>query len=271
MPTDDLDLEGAQQSPPGGEPTQNAPAEPGVQQNAAPSITPEQMAQMFQQASAQGNQPVLEALRTIQEALVNQSRPPEAPKDPSDLAERLLTDPEATIREQMDKWGRDNLARPLSRSLEVDRDERIETRAAEIDEEFGDGFFDKEIRPRLVGDKGVLSNWPINQQADPFIIDNAINGIMGNDFRDSEKRAVLHKALQETAKSKERDTMNAPHMMGPGRPRMRPTNALTPAMEYTLEGFQRAGISVTKEQIKDALTRENTLSAWTKPAQGAQK
>ena len=36
-----------------------------------------------------------------------------------------------------------------------------------------------------------------------------------------------------------------------------------------LEGFQKAGIELTEKDIKEALTRENTLDAWT--PKGAQQ
>jgi hypothetical protein len=169
------------------------------------------------------------------------------------------------LSEKMTEWGRANIAPMAARDYEIQRDERIESRAAEIDEDWGDGFFDKEIRPRLLGEQGNLSNWPINQQMDPRVIDSAINGILGNDFRDPEKRVAMQEALSKTAKAKaERNVATPPNMMGPGRVHQPQSNVLTPDMKYTLEGMQTVRPDLTEKQIKDALTRGRTLSDWTK-------
>jgi hypothetical protein len=183
--------------------------------------------------------------------------------EPDELAQQLLTDPNTVIDGRVAEVLKAQLAAPMSRSFEVDRDERIETRAAEIDLEWGDGFFDGNIRERLIGDKGNLRAWPINQQADPVVIDSAINAILGNDFRDSERREVMKEALDKVAKARaEREVQNAPHMMGPGRPNYQRSDKLTPEHKTLLEGFNNAGIELTEKDIKEALTRENTLDAW---------
>jgi hypothetical protein len=209
----------------------------------------------------------LEALQQLQATLAAQQPTKDPAEATNELAERLLTDPKAVIREELNEWGRETIGPMAVRDYEVQRDERIETRASEIDEDWGDGFFDKEIRPRLTGDQGTLAAWPINQQMDPRVIDSAINGILGNDFRDPEKRAEMQEALTKTARAKaEREVQTPPNMMGPGRVRPAPSNVLTPALKDALEGFQRAGVQITEKQIKDSLTRGRTLSDWQKEA-----
>ena len=171
MPDDELGLEQQEPLTPSPEPT---PAEP--QPPTEPALTQDQL----QAAMASGNQPVLEALQTLAATLTAQQEPGQPAVEPTELAERLLTDPKSVMREEMNEWGKENLAQPMSRSFEVDRDERIESRVSEIDTTYGDGFFDENIRPRLVGPQGNLNAWTINQQADPRIIDAAINAIIGN-------------------------------------------------------------------------------------------
>jgi hypothetical protein len=211
---------------------------------------------------------VLEALQQVQQLLTQQAeaaKVAEPPKDPNELAERLLTDPESVLKEKITEELRAQIAPMAVSDYEVQRDERIETRAAEIDETMGDGFFDREIRPRLTGDQGTLAAWPINQQMHPKVIDSAINGILGNDFRDPEKGAELVEAMQKTAKAKaERNVAQPPNMMGPGRVRQQRTDVLTPDMKHTLEGFQGIGLNITEKDLKDAMNRPRTLSAWQK-------
>ena len=62
---------------------------------------------------------------------------------------------------------------------------------------------------------------------------------------------------------------NAPHMMGPGRPNYQRSDKLTPDHKTLLEGFNKSGIELTEKDIKEALSRENTLDAWT--PKGAQQ
>jgi hypothetical protein len=264
VPNDDLGLEAG--TPPAGEPPV-APAEPvtpagEVQPNVAP-LTAESVGEMIQQAQQTGNQPILEALQGVQTALAQQATPPVAPPDATELAERLLTDPKAVFKEEVTEILKEQLAGPLTSNFETQRDERVDTRAAKIDETFGTGFFNENIRDRLTGPQGTLAGWPINQQADPRIIDSAINGIMGNDFTDTEKGPKLVEALQKTARAhQERAVAQPPHVMGPGRPRMPLTNTLTPDEKYILEGFQKAGIKVTEDEIKSAKARDNSLEAY---------
>lgn len=261
MPTDDLDIEPTEPvAPPDpvAEPTTAPPP-------AEPSLTSDQL----QQALASGNQQVLEAIQQLGTALAAQQEPGQPPVEPSELAERLLTDPKAVLTEEVTEVLKSQLAQPLARTFEIDRDERIDTRAAEIDLDWGDGFFDQHIRPRLTGAEGNLNAWSINQQADPRIIDAAINAILGNDFRDTEKREVLQKALNDTTKARqEREVASAPHMMGPGRPASARSDKLTPDMQTALAGFKDHVPGLTESDIKSALTRENTLEAY-RASQGA--
>lgn len=262
-PDEDLDLEPT-------EPTE--PAEPASPEPTDPAPAGPNLAAQVQQLVAEGNQPILQAIQQLGQVLVQQQQaqnPGEPAPEPSELAEKLLTDPKSVITEEITETLRNQLAGPLARSFEVDRDERVEARAAEIDLEWGDGFFDERIRDRLIGEQGNLRAWPINQQADPRVIDSAINAILGNDFRDSETREEMKQALDKAAKARaEREVAMAPHMMGPGRPSYARTDKLTPDHKSLLEGFNKAGIEMTEKDIKEALTRENTLDAW-QPKAGA--
>lgn len=262
MPNEDLGIEPVE---PTSEPNDSEGHSGEPQSPSQRSVGPD-LAHQVQDAIASGNQPVLEAIQQLGQALVAQrqaEQPSEPMPEPSELAERLLTDPNTVIDSRIAEVLRAQLASPMARSFEVDRDERIETRAAEIDLEWGDGFFDDHIRDRLIGDKGNLRAWPINQQADPVVIDSAINAILGNDFRDSEKREIMKEALDKTAKARaEREVQQAPHMMGPGRSSYPRSDKLTPEHKTMLEGFNKSGIELTEKDIKEALTRENTLDAW---------
>jgi hypothetical protein len=260
VPSDSIDTDESAES---GESTQGE-VTPEASAQSPPGITAEQITDIGSQAQASGNQSILEAVQLLQQTLQQQQQD-SAPPPPSgdELAERLLTDPKGTLRAEITEGLREQLAGPLARSFEIDRDERIEARAAEIDENWGEGFFDERIRPRLTGETGSLSHWPINQQADPTVIDSAINALLGNDFRDIEKAAEMAERLQKVAKSKaERDVATPPNMMGPGRVARPRTDKLSPDMKYLLEGAQREGVNITEKEIRQALTRENTLSAY---------
>ena len=253
MPDDNLDVETPPETPPEVSP-ESPPVEPE-----GPNLTSDQL----QAALASGNQPVLDALNNLATTLTAQQAPDVPVVEPSELAERLLTDPDGVLNEKVNAILKSQLAQPLTRTFEIDRDERIDSRAHEIDQDWGDGFFDANIRPRLTGADGNLGAWPINQQADPRVIDAAVNAILGNDFRDPEKRATLQDALAKTAKAKqEREVANAPHMMGPGRPMRTRPDKLSPDMVEALDGFNQAGVNLTESNIKSALTRENTLEAY---------
>ena len=268
MPDDNIELDSLDtQDPPQSHqpPEDDSPSTPPV----SPSLTAEQL----QAAIAGGNQQVLDALQNLASAMSAQREPEQPPVEPSELAERLLTDPDTVLNERVDKRVQEVLksqvAPPMAAAMEADRDERIEARAAEIDLDWGDGFFDEHIRPRLVGPEGNLAAWSIDKQAHPKVIDAAINAILGNDFRDTERRAVLRKALADTEKAKqEREVRDAPHLMGPGRPMRGRPDKLTPDMQDALGAFNDVGAGLTENDIKATLSRENTLEAY-RAAKGA--
>lgn len=264
-PDDNLGVDPNNTAQPGSEPTQSEGGAAGA--STAPAMNADQLEQVFAEALATGNQPVLEAIQQLGQALAQspaRSQYPEggAPAE-SDLAERLLTDPDNVLNEKMNEWARNNLSVPLTGSFEADRDERIESRAAEIDLELGDGYFDENIRPRLDGPKGNLSAFPIHQQANPKVIDSAINAILGNDYRDPNKRVTMDEARAKVSKAKEeRNVATPPNMMGPGRSATQRSDKLTPDLQEALAGFQKAGVPITEKSLKNALNRENTLEGW---------
>ena len=212
MPIDDITPTEPDAAP------QGEPAAPAAADAQAPMpISAEQFADLAAQAAASGNQPVLDALQTLTRTLEAAAAPaPAEPMSGDELAERLLTDTKGTLRGETTEIVKELLAKPLGRSFEVARDERIEVRAAELDKNWGEGFFDETIRPRLTGEQGVLASWSVDQQSDPDVIDNAINAILGNDYRDPEKAAVMSERLQSVAKARaERDAPTPPQHDGP--------------------------------------------------------
>lgn len=258
MPDDNIDLDSMDL-----EPQDEPQAPPKATPESSPSLTADQL----QSLVAGGNQQVLDAIQNLATALTQQQSPEKPPIEPSELAERLLTDPEGVLNERVtekvNEILRRDVAPPMAAAFEAHRDERIETRAAEIDLDWGEGFFDEHIRPRLTGPNGNLSAWSIDKQANPKVIDAAINAILGNDFRDTERRAILRKALADTEKAKqEREVANAPHLMGPGRPMRGRTDKLTPDMQEAVSAFKEVGAPVTEADIKSYFTRENTLAGY---------
>ena len=277
MPDDNLGIDPNDQSTPNSEGEGTAPA---AQPDGGTGLTADNLQSVIADAIATNNQPVVEAVQQLGQALgqMQQAQSHQttgavgldgarglggAGDDAAALAERLLTDPQAVLSEQMNLWARDNLAAPLGRSFEADRDERVEARAAEIDLEMGEGYFEANVRDRLTGAKGNLATFPLHEQANPKVIDAAISAILGNDFRDPERRATMTDALTKTAKAREERQVTAPpNMMGPGRSATPRSDKLTPDMTAALEGFKRAGIPISEQGIKNALNRENTLEGW---------
>ena len=258
MPTDDITVE----TPPEGNEPAAAPPGDSVPQG----LTAEQIVATINEAAASQNQEVVGMVRELQGIIQQQAKAaPAAPPDPNEFAEQLLSDGKTAIRGELNDWARSELAPIIGRSFEVDRDERIERAGTKVDELFGDGFFAENIQPRLVGEKGNLSAYPINQQGDPMVIRSAINAIIGNMTMDSESGPKVREAMDKTDKAKrERNVATPYNMMGPGRPRTERTNVLSPEMKEALGKFQHVGVKVTEADVKAALTREPTLSAWTK-------
>jgi len=270
VPTDDLGNE----SPPG-----DNPPEPTTPPTEVPAgLTAEDLSNAMQSAVATNNQEVMAMVQGLQgkleELATAQNPPPGAPEVASELAERLLTDPEATIRDLQNKWGREELAPILGRSLEVDRDGRVDAQAARVDEKYGEGFFDANIRDRLVGPEGNLSAYPINQQADPSVINSAVNGVLGNMMMDSETGPMLEEAMAKTAKAKaERDVRQPTNLMGPGRAQVGATTKLSPEMLEAIDKFSEVlpeHIKINEATIKGSMNRENTLEAWQAAQKGSQ-
>jgi hypothetical protein len=255
MPTDDLNVEGTPEQQPATPPAEGTPP-------ATPPATPsaEEVATQLANQVGEQNKPVLEALQTITQYLEKQATPETPPLEASELAEKLLTDPDTTLNTKIMEVLKQQLAPTMTRDYEIDRDERIDARAAEIDQEFGEGWFDTNVRSQIVGENGSLKAYPINQQADPNTIELAISNVMGVAFRDPEKRAEMNDAISKTRK--EREVRTPPNLMGPGRPMARPTNALTPEMKASLEGFQRAGVKVSEKDILTAMSRGRSLEDW---------
>lgn len=258
MPTDDITVE----TPPAGNESTETPPGDIVPQG----LTAEQIVATINEAAASQNQEVVGMVRELQGIIQQQAKAaPAAPPDPNEFAEQLLSDGKATIRSEMNDWARSELAPVLGRSLEVDRDERIERAGVKVDEKFGPGFFAEQIQPRLVGEQGNLAVYPINQQGDPTVIRGAISAIIGNMISDDELGPTVREAMDKTDKAKrERDVATPYNMMGPGRPRTERTNVLSPEMKEALGKFQDVGVKVTEADLKVAMTREPTLSAWTK-------
>ena len=192
-----------------------------------------------------------------------QANTPDPTVEPNELAERLLTDPKATLNQEINEWGKQNLAPMLSRELEVVREERIEAQGAKVNAKFGEGWFEENIAPRLTGEKGNLSAYPINQQADPAVIRGAIAAILGNMELDAEEGPKMDEAKAKAAKARhEREVASPPNMMGPGRSYPNRGTVLTPEMKEAMSKFKDVGYSVSEADLKGAMTRENTLEAW---------
>lgn len=259
MPTDDLQLEGTStpnesETPPGDADT------PPV----APPLTLDQVNEALNSQSGEQNKEVLTALGAIQGLLEKQANPETPPVEANELAEALLTDPKGTLATEFMAWAQQHLAAPMTRGYEIDRDERIQVRAREIDEEFGAGFFDENVRAQIVGEKGSLKTHPINQQADPDIIDKAINDTLGAKFRDPEQRAKMNDALTTTRK--EREVRQPPNLMGPGRSQPGREAKITPEMRETLEGFQRVGVKMDEKDLRTAMSRGHSVDEWRREA-----
>ena len=110
----------------------------------APQFTAEELAGAMEKASESGNQQILEALQGMQQLIQQQAQAtaPDPSVEPNELAERLLTDPKATLHHEINEWGKQNLAPMISRDFEIAREERIEAQTAQIDEKFGEGWFE---------------------------------------------------------------------------------------------------------------------------------
>jgi len=256
MPTDDISMEPAE-APEG----TDVGSEPMEEPAAAPAqFTPEQIVEGVAQAIASGNQEVLEHMRSLTQSIQSQQEANRAPADTSDDFERLATDPKSWAREQWGEFAKSDLAPILSRSLEADRDERIESRVVDVDEKFGEGFFDTQVRDRLTE---TLKTQPINRQADPAVIDASIRGIIGNLLMDSDEGPKLEEAMQKAAKARqERNVMTPPNMMGPGRVSQGRAQTITPAVRDMLGKFQEVGIKMSENDLKDAMQRGDSLDDW---------
>lgn len=263
MPIDDLGAEVPQ-----GELA--APATPETPPgNASPALTAEDLKAVMEEAVSSNNQEVLQLVQGLQgkfEQMAAAQASPAIPDDPDDFAGKLLADGKTTIREQMNEWGRDELAPILGRKFEIDRDERVAAQATRVDEKYGSGFFAEHIKPRLEGPQGNLAVYPINQQSDPTVINSAVNGIIGNMMMDNEVGPVLQEAMEKTAKAKaERDVRTPANMMGPGRVQGERSTKLSPEMLDAVEKFSAvvpSHIKLDEATIKGAINRPNTLEAW---------
>lgn len=259
MPDDTVELEAAPQ-------TESAATsqDGGVQPDVAASMTAEQISSIIREAAGGSNAAVLDAVQNLQGLIQQQAQAnAPAPVEPVERAEAYLTDPDKLVDERVNEVLRSQLAPVLSRNLEVDRDERVETRAKEVDEQFGEGYFNEHIRPRLTGPDGNLAAYPINQQADPRVIDGAVRGIMGNMLMDPEQGPLVREAMDKAAKARqERDVRQPVNMMGPGRASGQRTNVLTPEFKDALAGFQDAGVKISEQDLKDAMNKGRSLSDW---------
>lgn len=269
MPSDDLDLNEPTEEPtePGGnEPTDGA--EPAAQPG---GLTLDQIQGAVDKAvsAARGEQAT--ELRALQDQLatITEALPKPAPAttaaDADELATRLLTDTEGTLREQITKWAQENLGPALQRDFEVKRDERIASRRSQFDAQYGDGAFDQIVSPVVLGKdgaKGTIHAYPTNQQADPMVIDACIKAAMGEVVMDSERFTDLQNRARKTeAAAREREVSTPPHMLAVGRrPGVKPR--LTQEVKDGLETVRLAGVDISEKDLLDAMGRGGSIDDW---------
>lgn len=187
----------------------------------------------------------------------------EPSKDDLDaLAAQLLTDPKATIEslakplvdaemENTQKGLREGLAPILSDF----RDDKLDEKRTEFDDVFGAGFFDKEVRPKLLSDdgkSGILDNYGLGMQARADVIKASIDAVIGGKASNTEGFQELLDLKSKAVK--ERETMNPGGDLGNGLPRARQTR-LDPELSGQIEEIlsnQRNGVSLTKEDLTNA-------------------
>jgi hypothetical protein len=111
---------------------------------------------------------------------------------------------------------REQMGPPLARHLSQQRDAHLTQFASEIDHDFGAGFFESEIKPKLLtGDKdnpGALERLNPWAQADRQIIEATIQGAMGQLYMQNRQKLVEAQAKA----TRERQTNEAPSSWGGG-------------------------------------------------------
>lgn len=226
----------------------------------APTATPEAA---LEAALSRSIAPQFQALRQEMSQLreqVGTTARPEAPEQlpqgaPPDDYTSLVQDPRAFVG----KVAREDVGRVLGPTLmqllNQTREQNIHREAANIDQEYGEGFFAKEIREKL---DMALKEIPMERQADAGILNATVSAIMGMSFRDparlaelGQKRAAVESKRQATA------------MLQNGRQRPQgEKNRPSPEENEFVARLNSNGVDISiAEYVKDRDT-PGTLSAW---------
>ena len=239
---------------------------------AAPVLTPEQVETLLGAAETQD-----QIVAALNQLATNQQRAAAPPAkggakggEPDDVSE-LLSDPKGVIG----KYANDAISQVLNTKLgphlvaqaQAQRLANIDSQTSRIDTLYGEGFFDKEVRPLLVGKDGktgALSAMSLADQALPENVSAAADGILGTLL--ARNPEVITKALtaQATKRTARERTLNPPKTLGAGIPRGTPANQIEipENVEDTLQQFARIGIKFTKDDLVAAATRGNSLEDW---------
>jgi len=168
----------------------------------------------------------------------------------------LIQDPRGFVNKIAVEGMAKQVGPAMQQLLTQTRDGLIRGEAREVDEAFGDGFFDKEIKDKL---DLALKEVPIENQANPNIINATVSAILGMAYREPGKLAELG-----TKRAKvDLERKAATSMLQNGRvvSRASGTKASPEESEFVAR-LSRGGVDISLgEYVKDRET-PGTLSAW---------
>jgi hypothetical protein len=231
---------------------EDAPAAP-----AQPAVDTEAISNSIRNSIAPAFNQMRQELADLK-AAVAQPAQPQPGKGAEDDYAALINAPrkfaQEIARETVQEENRRGVAPALLQILAQSRDTALAAEEADIDKVYGEGFFAKEVRPKV---EVALKEMPAEKQADRTTVNAIVSAVIGMELRNPERFEELSKKRGDTNRKRQ----EAPGLVGAGRARPSPTK-LSEAETAFIAGLNKSGVEYSPgEYLKDRET-PGTLSAW---------
>lgn len=258
---------------PGSETNAGAGGGSGSGTAAQSSLTPEQVNTLLNAAETQDQ--IVAALNNlathVQKGQAPAAKASTPAKSDTDDVSELLADPKRVIAQTAQKVLDDTLNNKLGPHLLATANAaaraNLETEADRVDSEYGEGFFDANVKTLLLGKdgkSGALGVMSLSERAVPDNVQAATSGVLGELLRSNPKLIMDAMTKQATARAARERTLNPPRTLGPGLPRGTKADSIEipDNVSRSLERLNELGFKFTKDDLVASLSRGRSLDDW---------